>query len=347
MNPLHHIVDPPESLAGPDTLCFLRALEGPTVFHFSGEDRSRTRVVTTLLHGNEPSGSHAARRWIKSGLKPATDLLIVIASIEAALTAPTFSHRMLPGHRDLNRCFRPPFDDREGRLARAIIDLIEKYEPEAVIDMHNTSGSGPAFGVCPHWDPRHEALVSLFAPRMVISELALGALMELTDCQTPTVTVEVGGRQDEAAHTVAWEGLQRFALRDPLPATAAETGQTIEVFEGSIRLELQQDVRLAYASHPRPDADVTLRPDIERFNFGRIEADTELGWCGSDPGAVFSAIDAKGEDRLGALLRIEAGRLLTAQPLRLFMVTTHPEIARSDCLLYAVCDADRDFLAAK
>ena len=47
----------------PTALEFLRQLDGLTVFDIKGKDSSRTRVLTTLIHGNEPSGFIASHLW--------------------------------------------------------------------------------------------------------------------------------------------------------------------------------------------------------------------------------------------------------------------------------------------
>ena len=38
---------------------FLQSLPGPAAIHLTGRDTSRTRVLVTLSHGNEPSGLEA------------------------------------------------------------------------------------------------------------------------------------------------------------------------------------------------------------------------------------------------------------------------------------------------
>jgi hypothetical protein len=63
------------------------------------------------------------------------------------------------------------------RLAEEILEILYMHQPEAVVDLHNKSGSGPSFGVCTFMDRRHDALVSLFTRRMIVSNLRLGALM--------------------------------------------------------------------------------------------------------------------------------------------------------------------------
>ncbi|WP_439102174.1 M14 family metallopeptidase [Congregibacter sp.] len=330
------IKDPDASLAGSDPNALLENLDGPACLLFTGKDPTRTRAVVTLLHGNEPSGLFALHRWLHATQQPTVNLLFIVASVHAALAEPRFSHRMLPRARDLNRCFRPPFDDEQGRLAQEILELLRVHRPEAVVDMHNTSGSGPSFGVCTHLDRQHDALVSLFTRRLVVSNLDLGALMDISEANCPTVTVEVGGRLDDEAHALAYEGLQRYAFAERVLAHDHETDWGIDIFRDPIRLELREGVTLAYDEAPRPGHDITLRRDIEHLNFGEVTADIPLGWVKDDPQSLFRATDAHGRCAVAALVRCEEGALYPSQSLKLFMITTNAAIAESDCLFYAV-----------
>ena len=316
---------------------FLRSSGGPTCIFIDGRDSTRTRALVTLLHGNEPSGVMALFRWLKSGRQPAVNLVCVVASVEAALEPPLFSHRMLPRARDLNRCFRPPFDDAQGVLAEEILEILRMHHPEAVIDMHNTSGSGPSFGVCTHMDRQHDALVSLFTQRLIISNLGLGALMEISEHSYPTVTVEVGGRLDDAAHELAFEGMCRY-FEEERVLCPGDTDWGLELLQDPIRLELNDNVTLTYAEEPCASYDITLMPDIEHHNFGGVTPDTMLGWAGAAERQLFSAMDAGGRCAVSKLVRIEDGILFPAQPLKLFMITNNAAIAHSDCLFYAVAD---------
>jgi hypothetical protein len=317
---------------------FLRILGGPSCIYLDGLDSERTRAFVTLLHGNEPSGARALFHWLKSGRQPAVNAVCIVASVTAALQAPLFSHRMLPGARDLNRCFRPPFPDEQGRLAEEILEILHLHRPEAVIDMHNTSGSGPAFGVCTHQDREHDALVSIFTHRLIVSNLGLGALMDISEHSYPTVTVEVGGRVDLEAQELANTGLSRYLLAEQV---LAEEGveHPLELFLNPVRLELNPGVSLTYADSPAPDADVTLVPDVERHNFGTVTPDVPLGWARGEARRLFTALDAGGRSAVARLVRIEDGVLYPAQPLKLFMVTNNAAIAHADCLLYAVAAA--------
>ncbi|MDR4484856.1 MAG: hypothetical protein R3B95_16890 [Nitrospirales bacterium] len=108
---------------GADSWDFLMKLGEPTFLWLPGLDSTRTRAVCTLLHGNEPSGVRALHRWICEGRQPQVNVLCFIGSIGAALTRPMFSHRCIPEGKDLNRCFRSPFegpgrDHRPGHAPR-------------------------------------------------------------------------------------------------------------------------------------------------------------------------------------------------------------------------------------
>ena len=96
---------------------FLRWLGGPAAIRVPGRDRSRARAVTTLLHGNEPSGVRAVHAWLRSGALPAVDALLFVGAVPAALEPPGFALRSLPGAADLNRCFLAPFEGPDAELA--------------------------------------------------------------------------------------------------------------------------------------------------------------------------------------------------------------------------------------
>ncbi len=316
----------------PDPADFLRALGGPAAIRVPGRDRSRTRAVTTLLHGNEPSGLRALHAWLRRGETPAVDALLVVGNVEAALAPPGFAHRMLPGRRDLNRCFLGPFDDRDGALAREILDALAGARAEAVIDLHNNTGHNPAYGVGLDAGVPVLHLVSLFADRFVLSRLRLGALMEAL-AGAPCATIEVGRSGDPAADAVALSGLERFLARDAV--LGGEGLPLVQVLEMPMRAELRAGLRLAIGDAPDAGAELTLRADLDRHNFERVEAGTALGWCAA-PFCPLVLRDESGADRSADYFALEGGRLRTTRPLVPIMITTDPEIAAVDCVFYVV-----------
>jgi len=312
---------------------FLQRLGGPCWVRLRGRDRSRVRAMTTLLHGNEPSGVRALHRFLRSGREPATDILALVANVSAALAPPGFAQRMLPGRRDLNRCFAGPTDDDEGRLAAEILDSLRAARPEALIDLHNTSGAGPAYGVGVRADPPFLALVSLFSRHYVRTDIRLGALMEATADEFPTVTIECGGAREVQSDAVAFAGIEKYFCSPDVLGRHSDTSG-VAVIERPLRVRLAKGATLAYADAPVATCSLTLRTDIDHFNYSILKPDVPIGWA-----AQHAPLDVSGRDdgQTGdTLFELRDGRLYSRMPLRLFMATTNVRIAAADCLFYAV-----------
>ena len=320
----------------PDPGAFLAALAGPCAIAVPGRDGARTRVVTTLLHGNEPSGFVGAHRWLREGRTPAVDTLLIIANVEAALAEPGFHYRMLPGRTDLNRCFKGPFDTADGALAREILDTVASVSPEALIDVHNNTGHNPPYGV--GVEPTRAALqlVALFGDRYVWSHLSLGALMEVLP-DFPAVTVEVGRSGDPRADDVAHAGLTEFLGRDRL-FDAPDTPD-VRVLLMPMRVCLRPGARLAISdetgAEPGGDADLTIFQDLDRHNFETVASGTPVGFVRGDEWPL-TLIDEEGQDRAREWFAIDAGVLRTKRSMIPIMITTDPVAATSDCLFYVV-----------
>jgi hypothetical protein len=289
---------------------FLKLLPGPVHIFLQGQASSRSRVVTTLLHGNEPSGIHGVFSLLKNGVRPRTDIHILIPSVDAAKQAPGFIYRMLPHHKDLNRCFREPFGESEqDRLAREMVDIIDAAN--------------------------HECVISLFTHRMIVTDIKLGALMERSTNDRPIVTIECGGAQDEESHLLAAEGLKRFMELESV-LSLKHTDMSLEFFHNPMRLELKEGSDIAYGDHCLLQDGVTLLPDIENHNFGYVEADVRLGFVSGELASNLKINNPLGDENISDYFRLQDGVLYPSRRLKLFMVTGNPEIARKDCLLYLV-----------
>ena len=326
---LNQITDVYSLAKGQSLQSFLSRLGGPSVLTFPGRDVSRCRVVVTLLHGNEPSGLRAVLALAQQQFVPAVTCHVIVASTAAAATPPWFSHRMLPELQDLNRCFSEKGSGGQYRLAQAIKLTIISLEPECVIDLHNTSGSGPDFSVSIHDSLAHQALASYFTSWMIVTDIRLGSLMEQS-LGCPIVTIEAGGASDAAADNTAYRGLVRLFSADDAGVQESD----ISVLLQPRRLELKSGYSIAYMDGSDSATDVCLRTDIETLNFGSTAAGTHLGWIRSNSLTPLT-LDT-GETGLSRYFSVEDHCLYTTERLRLFMVTTNADIARSDCLFYFI-----------
>lgn len=330
---LRRLEAPGRELLGERVEGFLAGLGGPTLLHIPGRDRSRVRAVATLLHGNEPSGVRALHAWLRHGAHPAVDALCFVGAVEAALRAPGFAHRMLPGRRDLNRCFAPPFDGFEGAVASELLAALRAARCEAIVDLHNNTGHNPPYGVATGVERTRLALASLFADRVVHSDLRLGTLTEATEDDAPGVTIECGRAGDPAADAAALAGLERYLSAERLPTRPVGR---VSVLERPIRVSLRAGARVAFGESPVAGVDLTVPGDIDRHNFCNLGPGVRVGWV-RDAGAwPIEARGADGSDVSRDFFDLRGGALETRRDLVAIMMTTDPAVAESDCLFYVV-----------
>ncbi|EWH11917.1 hypothetical protein DS2_01998 [Catenovulum agarivorans DS-2] len=318
-----------------DPTDWLLSLHGPTVIDMQGLINTRTRVVSVLVHGNEPSGFIALHRFLLSKVIPMTNVRFIISSVEAAQQSPVFSNRYFDDKHDLNRCFNLDNSDAlVNQRAGSILQAINEVKPEAVIDMHNTSGASPSFCVATRIDMQVQALASFFCQTMIYTRLNLGALME-QNFNCPIVTVECGGAQDQQAHEVAYQGVHEFLMADNL--FAGHHYMLVDIVEHPLRLEIDPKTNLSFADKSDPSADITLVSDIEQHNMGVTRADCLIGWSniGCTP---FTVRNEAGDVQSDSIIYCKDGQLFTRQKLRIFMATTNHRIALNDCLFYAFCE---------
>lgn len=315
---------------------FLDALAGPTILAVSGQDRSRVRIVAGTIHGNEPSGLRAIHRALHADRTPATDMLYFVGAVEAARAEPRFSHRFLPGRRDLNRCFRAPWDGPDGAIGRATLAVLCSRSVELAVDLHNNTGRNPSYAIGGALDGAHLALSALFTNRFIHSDLKLGSFAEAMDSHCPCITIECGQAHDPRADETAWLGLASLLRLERLD-TARQGIESMEVFTSPSRVELARGATLAFGSAPQPGADLTLDPGVDRHNFQSLAPGTPIGFVREGGPWPVVVRDTCGADRSQELFELDGrGGLLIRETLVPIMMTTDPHAAANDCLFYAV-----------
>jgi hypothetical protein len=312
---------------------FLLRLRGPTLFKLRGRSSQRRRAVSVMLHGNEPSGFAAVHALLRAGDVPAVDTLIFVGAVESAREPPPFSRRMLPGRRDLNRCFHGPFLDPDGELAAELLALLRAEHPEALVDLHNNTGHNPCYGLGLHLDGPHLALGALFATKYVHTQLRLGTLVEAMDSVAPSVTIECGRAGDPAADAAAEAGLRRFLHAERLDQVVV-TPEHLTVLVDPVRVRVATGTALAFSAEPDSSVPLTLHPAIDRHNFQLVPAGTPVGWLRRDAPWPFEAIDDRGEDISRELFQRDGEVLLLASSRIPIMMTTSPAAVAADCLCY-------------
>lgn len=326
-------------------LAFLRQLRGLCVFDIQGHETNRTRVMTTLIHGNEPSGFIALHRWLQKKITPAVNIRIIVCNTEAAQLLPEFSHRYLHEGQDLNRFFANTASSTQENTAentviieraKQIKQAVKAVSPEAVIDLHNTSGLSPAFGVAINNSDKTLDLISLFTKKVILTGLRFGAIME-QDFAAPIVTIECGGAGQIQSHQLAYVGLSKFVSDTTVFDRHASQ---VDIHQHPCRVELLTNISVAFGHNHLPTADVTLRADAEQLNNQLTPAGEFIGWYEAGEQLPFTAKNEQGVEQLEKLFSLQNGRIFTKQSLQIFMATTDQSIATNDCLFYATIETE-------
>lgn len=314
-----------------DAEAFLALLTDCTYIDVKGKDTSRTRVISVLIHGSEPSGFIGMHRWLRAELQPHTNIRFIIASVSAAQKKPVFTHRYLPDEVDLNRCFNGCDDPKMALRATLIVELIKACDGELVVDLHNTSAPSSAFCISRFDNPAELALSSFFCDRMVLTKLNVGSLLE-QDLGCPFITVECGA-SDCSAHELAYQGIKALARCEDFKP--GHHYQPVQVMRNPLRVELTPGASLIYADKNLPQTDLVIKADIESRNMDIIPKGYCLGWINGDE-SIMVVRDEFGIEIENECLKVEQGQLVAKHDLQMFMATNIVEMAISDCLFYVI-----------
>lgn len=162
--------------------------------------------------------------------------------------------------------------------------------------------------------------------------------MEVTSLGCPVLTVECGGANQPGSDEIALRGLTRFFTKPQLYQSVAV--EEMDIYHHPVRLELCKNRQLAYSSDPQLNVDVTVPAHIDRRNFGVVRPDTALAWLGSLGINALCVRDEQGHNAIDDFVVVQNNKLYPRTTLKLFMATTDPKIAVTDCLFYAVKETD-------
>lgn len=319
---------------------FLNTLKGPVCFYLKGKNPDKNRVLNVLMHGNEPSGYIAALRWLKESKKnniiPAVNTAIIIANPLASKSMPYFAHRNIPGGKDLNRSFKVKnIDIYESRVAQDILAIIDCLSPEAVLDIHNTTGNSPFFAVTTNVSGANKKFIQLFTNKVLNLGLDMGTLIEVIGGKHPSISLECGKTMLPESHSFAYQSVMIFLELNDLFANN-KTSEELVVFENAVRIELTEDAIIYVGKDFTQKADLIINKDIEKLNFAKIPKDTSIGYVGAENlnFLIVNAQKSNNSNKIEDYFYLENNLLKTTRDLSFFMVTTNPEVAHRDCLFY-------------
>lgn len=301
-------------------------LGGPAVLHLKGRERSAL-VVSVLLHGNETSGLTAVQELLRSTDDLPRDLIVFVGNTAAAAVG----ERRLDGQPDYNRIWSEG-NSPEHRMAQQVLDYLASCNPVAAVDIHNNTGKNPLYACINHVDRRFIRLARQFSDTIVFFSEPHEVFGNNVARYCPSVTLECGmpGNPDGIAQALA---ILRFALED-IENTSAQPDQDCTVFHTVARITVPDHSVIIFS--PRPSsADLTLRDDLDSWNFRWMPPDTHFAYCqGAEAERWLRVTNDAGHDITDHYFYQEENRLLTRRAFLPSMLTKDERVIVQDCVGY-------------
>lgn len=286
------------------------------------------RFAAGGLHGNEPSGFCAVHELLRDPGELATDVVLLVGNVEAALHGEPFSHRALPDGHDMNRVWSDGHPGRLAGIARQALGILRELPLEAGVDLHNNTGYNPIYAISIAAGCRR-ALARAWTRKLVLYPgTYMGTLLEQLEVQAPGVVVECGQAGDPESDRAAAAGLRRFVRAETLDGIPEGEPGPHQTFRSLGRVVVRPEVRLGFGSESA--AELRVIEAIDRWNFVELAPGTLLGRFDGDPPLVLEG----GALDVDEVLVQAGGEVRTRRPLVPVMLTTNPRVAKQDCLFY-------------
>jgi len=323
-----HIFDQiPHGMLQCDAAHLHEVLPGPSLIYLAGQ-KSETLFISVLLHGNETTGWEAARELLikYSKLPLPRSVCLFIGNVAAARQG----QRHLPGQPDYNRIWKCDNDSPENHMARQVIEEVSKLELFASVDIHNNTGKNPHYACVNRLDQSYLHLATLFG-RTVVYFIKPDTVMSMAMAPLcPAVTVECGqpGMAEGARHVLDY--LDACLHLSVFPAHPV-TPNDLDLFHTVATVKVPSELEVGFSND---NIDISLLPDIDRFNFNELPAGTAFGQVGSPGVQPFVVRDEQNQDVTARFFEINGRWIQTRTPVMPSMLTLDLDIIKQDCLCY-------------
>lgn len=326
LNILDHI---PEGIldASPEQLEDL--LEKPTLIHLQGR-REEPLFLSTLLHGNEPTGFLALQLLLKQYQdKPLPrSLSIFLGNLSAAKQ----KQRRLDNQPDYNRVW-PGTEEPESaetRLMQQVVDEMIRRRVFASVDIHNNTGLNPHYACVNVLENQHLQLATLFNRIVVYFIRPVGVQSAAFAPHCPSVTLECGKPGDSYGVEHALQYLDACLHLSSIP-THAVAHHDIDLFHTMAQVKVPQDISFSFS---RKDVQICFVENLERMNFQEVPEGTIFAFCYNGSDQLLEARDEMGNVVTEQYFHCSSNRIELKKSMMPSMLTLDEEVIRQDCLCY-------------
>jgi hypothetical protein len=305
----------------------------------------RARLVSCLLHGNEPAGFRSVVEVLRRGERFPFDLWVLIGNVRAATEDGLFAHRHLDDQDDFNRVWGDdvpvPGASEMRRCAREMLDELPSADLEAAVDIHNNTGRNPYYAVVPDPTPEARRLAALCAELVLVWRLQAGTLMEALTPVCPAVAVECGAPDDAVGAAFASAALHRFLTADGFGGPTIAAAGAPRLVETLHRVTVRHDVAFSFGRLDSPSTHFVVEHGLDAYNFDVLPSQGMIGQVTSHhissgwPIPLQATHTATGHDATDELFELTVdGRVILRDDVTPIMMTTTVVQTRRDCLFY-------------
>ncbi len=293
--------------------------EGPTLIHLRGESDT-TVFISTLLHGNEHTGYEALKSILQNQNRKKS-LLILIGNVEAA----RFGLRQLESQHDYNRVWSGG-DLPEQIWATQVLEKVKTFSPQYAIDIHNNSGRNPHYACINKLDSQFFALAEQFSPLTVFFSKPDSALSVAMKSICPSLTIECG-----LSNSHPGLGATTNFLNNCINIKSFQAAQSrYEYYQVVARIFIDPKYSFDFGNE---DADISLNPEIDEFNFKELPTNTLLGRINKN-GAELLVEDREHNHLESEFFDYSNQEIRTKKKMVPSMLTTNKTVIEQDCLGY-------------
>ncbi len=324
LNIYHHI---PTGLLQREASQLYEVLPGPSLIHIAGK-KPETLFISVLLHGNETTGWEAVRELLTKYTAQALPrtVCLFIGNVAAA----RHGQRHLADQPDYNRIWKCDGDSAEHQLARRVIEEVSQLNLFAAVDVHNNTGKNPHYACVNRLEQAYLHLATLFG-RTVVYFIKPDTVMSMAMAPLcPAVTVECGqpGMIEGTRHVLDY--LDACLHLSEFPQHPV-TPHDLDLFHTVATVKVPVELAVGFKNE---NDDISLLPDIDRFNFNELPAGTAFGQVRNPGVQAFDVRDEQNRDVSARFFETNGRWIQTRIPVMPSMLTLDLDIIKQDCLCY-------------